>query len=80
MELNFGKGNGDYEVIKDLYDLVPDRLPVDKNLSKLVTNLVDSLVYLIDIVYKNKPYQRFYVLETIARVPYFSYIFCLFYL
>lgn len=42
--------------------------------------LVDYIVFLIDLLYEKKPYQRFYVLETIARVPYFSYISCLHYL
>ena len=46
----------------------------------IIKQLVDQLVFLIDLIYKNKPYQRFYVLETIARVPYFSYISCLHYL
>ena len=32
MELNFGKDYGDYEFIKDINYLVPDRLPIDKNL------------------------------------------------
>ena len=45
-----------------------------------LANLVDSLVLVIDAIYKDKPYQRFYVLETVARVPYFSYISCLHYL
>lgn len=42
--------------------------------------LVDALVVVIDALYKDKPYQRFYVLETVARVPYFSYISALHYL
>ena len=37
-------------------------------------------MFLIDLLYEEKPYARFYVLETIARVPYFSYISCLHYL
>ena len=45
-----------------------------------MTKLVDFLVQVIDILYKDKPYQRFYVLETVARVPYFSYISCLHFL
>ena len=77
IESGFGKGNGDYEVEKSLYEIVPDRLPVDKDTTALLTKLVDYLVFLIDALYKDKPYQRFYVLETVARVPYFSYISCL---
>jgi len=73
-------GNGDYEIYKDLYEIVPDRLPVSELPTKTITTLVDSLVFCIDALYKEKPYQRFYVLETIARVPYFSYISCLHFL
>lgn len=80
IEANYGKGNGDYEVEKDLYEIVPDRLPQDPQTTGLIIKLVDFLVAIIDILYKDKPYQRFYVLETVARVPYFSYISCLHFL
>lgn len=80
IEDGYGKGNGDYEVYDDLYEIVPNRLPVDETTTGLLTKLVDSLVLVIDALYKDKPYQRFYVLETVARVPYFSYISCLHYL
>lgn len=36
--------------------------------------LVGILVFVINKVYANRPYPRFYVLETVARVPYFSYL------
>ena len=36
--------------------------------------LVSVLVFVIDILYRDRPYQRFYVLETVARVPYFSFL------
>lgn len=36
--------------------------------------LVSILVFVINTVYKNRPIPRFYVLETVARVPYFSYL------
>lgn len=80
IEGKYGTGNGDYEVFDDLYEIVPNRLPVDETTVNLLTKLVDSLVFVIDALYKDKPYQRFYVLETVARVPYFSYISCLHYL
>lgn len=80
IENNYGKGNGDYEVYDDLYEVVPNRLPIDEATTGLLTKLVDALVVVIDAIYKDKPYQRFYVLETVARVPYFSYISCLHYL
>lgn len=80
IEMSYGKGNGDYEVYDDLYELVPDRLPVNDELVGSITKLVDYIVFLIDLLYQNEPYKRFYVLETIARVPYFSYISALHYL
>ena len=35
---------------------------------------VGTAVKVIDKVYKDRDYARFYVLETIARVPYFSFV------
>jgi ubiquinol oxidase len=40
----------------------------------LIRSLVGILVFVTDVVYQNRPYPRFYVLETIARVPYFAYL------
>ncbi|MFK8184945.1 MAG: alternative oxidase [Phormidesmis sp.] len=40
----------------------------------MVRVLVGVLVFVINVVYKKRPYPRFYVLETVARVPYFSYL------
>ncbi len=40
----------------------------------MIRLLVNFFVFLVDIVYRNRPYPRFYVLETIARVPYFSFL------
>ena len=34
----------------------------------------DILCFALDIVYNNRPIQRFWVLETVARMPYFAYI------
>ena len=36
--------------------------------------LVGILVFVLKIIYRNRPIPRFYVLETVARVPYFSYL------
>jgi len=36
--------------------------------------LVGILVFVINTVYRNRPIPRFYVLETVARVPYFAYL------
>jgi ubiquinol oxidase len=40
----------------------------------LIRAIVTFFVVLIDVVYRDRPYPRFYVLETIARVPYFAYL------
>jgi ubiquinol oxidase len=40
----------------------------------LIRALVNTLVFVTDVLYRNRPYARFYVLETIARVPYFAYL------
>ena len=40
----------------------------------MIRLLVNILVLVINKVYANRPYPRFYVLETVARVPYFSYL------
>jgi hypothetical protein len=40
----------------------------------MIRVLVGILVFVINTVYANRPYPRFYVLETVARVPYFSYL------
>ena len=40
----------------------------------MIRLLVGILVFVINVVYRNRPYPRFYVLETVARVPYFSYL------
>lgn len=39
----------------------------------LIGLIVSFFVFIVDFVYGNRSY-RFYVLETIARVPYFSYV------
>ncbi|WVZ87614.1 hypothetical protein U9M48_034225 [Paspalum notatum var. saurae] len=36
--------------------------------------LTDSVIMLLDGVYRDRNYARFFVLETIARVPYFAFI------
>ncbi|KAF6173228.1 hypothetical protein GIB67_026923 [Kingdonia uniflora] len=36
--------------------------------------LTDSVIKILDIFYRDRDYARFYVLETIARIPYFSFI------
>ncbi|KAL6992861.1 Ubiquinol oxidase 4, chloroplastic/chromoplastic [Sarracenia purpurea var. burkii] len=36
--------------------------------------LTDSVIKILDILYHDRDYARFFVLETIARVPYFAFI------
>jgi ubiquinol oxidase len=43
----------------------------EKRINKAV---VGTAVKVIDRVYKDRDYARFYVLETVARVPYFSFV------
>lgn len=40
----------------------------------MIQLLVNVLVFVINTVYRDRPIPRFYVLETVARVPYFSYL------
>jgi ubiquinol oxidase len=40
----------------------------------LIRAIVSFFVFIVDVVYKNRPYPRFYLLETIARLPYFSFL------
>jgi ubiquinol oxidase len=40
----------------------------------LIRLIVSFFVFIVDVVYDKRSYARFYVLETIARVPYFSYL------
>jgi ubiquinol oxidase len=46
-------------------------MKIMKNLIRLI---VSFFIFIVDIVYGNRPYPRFYLLETIARVPYFSFL------
>lgn len=40
----------------------------------MIRFLVGILVFVINTIYRDRPYPRFYVLETVARVPYFAYL------
>jgi ubiquinol oxidase len=48
--------------------------PVVKLEKRINKSIVKSAVNVIDKVYKDRDYARFYVLETVARVPYFSFV------
>jgi len=49
-------------------------MALDSNLYQLNRAIVDTVKGAIDIIYSKDPYARFYVLETVARVPYFAYL------
>lgn len=49
-----------------------ERNPVDAPLLMRVVYV--TICKILDLVYKDKPIQRFWFLETIARTPYFSYM------
>tara|TARA_Y100000389_G_scaffold184187_1_gene202390 strand:- start:515 stop:1144 length:630 start_codon:yes stop_codon:yes gene_type:complete len=52
-----------------------NKFPIVRNFEKRINRaLVRSAVNVIDRVYKDREYARFYVLETVARVPYFSFV------
>lgn len=36
--------------------------------------VIESAVLIIDKLYEGRDYPRFYALETVARVPYFSFL------
>lgn len=40
----------------------------------LIRIVVSFFVFIVDVIYGDRSYPRFYVLETIARVPYFSFL------
>ncbi|KAI9080972.1 hypothetical protein K1719_037133 [Acacia pycnantha] len=43
------------------------------DLDRINSNL-DSVIKILDAFYRDRHYARFFVLETIARVPYFAFI------
>eukprot|EP00747_Dinoflagellata_sp_TGD_P047458 gnl/TRDRNA2_/TRDRNA2_145023_c0_seq1.p1 gnl/TRDRNA2_/TRDRNA2_145023_c0~~gnl/TRDRNA2_/TRDRNA2_145023_c0_seq1.p1 ORF type:complete len:533 (+),score=80.04 gnl/TRDRNA2_/TRDRNA2_145023_c0_seq1:160-1758(+) len=54
-----------------------DAEPLSAQIVDLNKALVNSIKGAIDVMYRGRDIQRFYVLETIARVPYFAYVSCL---
>ena len=38
------------------------------------TWVLDTTIYILDFLYKGRHFQRFWVLEVIARAPYFAFI------
>merc|ERR1719410_486323 len=50
------------------------RQPLDPVLFSFNSFVINSMKGLIDVLYSGRDFQRFFVLETIARVPYFAYL------
>ncbi|MEH2246334.1 hypothetical protein [Nostoc sp.] len=40
----------------------------------MIRLLVDFLEFVLNVFYRKRLYARFYVLETVARVPYFAFL------
>ena len=43
-------------------------------MKKFNTWVLDTTIYILDFLYRGRDFQRFWVLEVIARAPYFSFI------
>ena len=43
-------------------------------MKKFNTIVLDVTIYILDFLYRGRDFQRFWVLEVIARAPYFSFI------
>ncbi len=61
----------------DASGCVPTSDPLSEGTINFNKQLIDSAKAVLDGVYAGRDFQRFYVLETIARVPYFAYLSCL---
>mmetsp|Transcript_22102 Transcript_22102/g.68135 ORF Transcript_22102/g.68135 Transcript_22102/m.68135 type:complete len:206 (+) Transcript_22102:126-743(+) len=47
---------------------------IDERLYAINENLINVVKGCVDLAYEGRDYARFYVLEVLARVPYFSYL------
>ena len=45
-----------------------------KEMKQFNTWVLDTTIYILDFLYRGRDFQRFWVLEVIARAPYFSFI------
>jgi len=48
--------------------------PLPENLLEFNKFVINTVKGAIDVIYAGRDFQRFYVLETVARVPYFAYM------
>ena len=53
---------------------IPAPKKMDDRLFTLNKKIIDTVYDIICFVYRDKDYPRFFVLETVARVPYFAYL------
>ena len=44
------------------------------SMKKINTTILDITIYILDFLYRGRDFQRFWVLEVIARAPYFAFI------
>ena len=44
------------------------------SMKKINTLILDVTIYILDFLYRGRDFQRFWVLEVIARAPYFAFI------
>ena len=45
-----------------------------RSMKQFNTFVLDTTIYILDFLYRGRDFQRFWVLEVIARAPYFSFI------
>ena len=63
----------DYD--KDQYEpVIHDQAPLPRLERAINSAIIASAVLIIDKLYEGRAYPRFYALETVARVPYFSFL------
>ena len=43
-------------------------------MKRINTLILDTTIYVLDFLYRGRDFQRFWVLEVIARAPYFAFI------
>ncbi|BCU98704.1 MAG: hypothetical protein CM15mV23_0850 [Eurybiavirus sp.] len=59
------------------YSSIPYSTSVEHSLHSMKqfnTWVLDTTIYILDFLYRGRDFQRFWVLEVIARAPYFSFI------
>ena len=63
----------DYD--EDQYEpVIHDQAPIPRLERAINSAIIASAVLIIDKLYEGRAYPRFYALETVARVPYFSFL------